>query len=94
MAVTVLIPTPLRQFAGGKSDIEVEAKTAGGALDALTSEFPDLRKHLFTEQNALRNFINVYVGDEDIRYLDGAATELPPGETVTIVPSIAGGSNS
>ena len=92
MAVTVLIPTPLRQFAGGKADIEVEAATAGEALDALTMEFPDLRKHLFTEQDALRNFINVYVGDEDIRYLDGAATELPKGETVTIVPSIAGGS--
>ena len=94
MAVTVLIPTPLRQFAGGKSEAEVEAKTAGEALDALTAEFPELRKHLFTEQDALRNFINVYVGDEDIRYLDGAGTEVPAGETVTIVPSIAGGNTA
>ena len=94
MAVTVLIPTPLRQFAGGKSEAEVEAKTAGEALDALTAEFPELRKHLFTEQDALRNFINVYVGDEDIRYLDGAATAIPPGETVMIVPSIAGGNTA
>ena len=93
MAVTVLIPTPLRQFAGGKSEAEVEAKTAGEALDALTTEFPELRKHLFTLQDALRNFINVYVGDEDIRFLDGAATEVAAGETVTIVPSIAGGSS-
>ena len=91
MAVTILIPTPLRQFAGGKSETEVEAKTAGEALDALTTEFPELRKHLFTEQDSLRNFINVYVGDEDIRYLDGAATVVPSGETVMIVPSIAGG---
>ncbi len=94
MAVTVLIPTPLRQFAGGKSEAEVEAKTAGEALDALTAEFPELRKHLFTEQDALRNFINVYVGDEDIRYLDGAATDVPSGETVMIVPSIAGGNTA
>ena len=91
MAVTILIPTPLRQFAAGKSETEVEAKTAGEALDALTTEFPELRKHLFTEQDSLRNFINVYVGDEDIRYLDGAATVVPSGETVMIVPSIAGG---
>src|SRR5438309_1209746 len=94
MAVTVLIPTPLRQFAGGKSEAEVEAKTAGEALDALTTEFPELRKHLFTEQDALRNFINVYVGDEDIRYLDGVATDVASGETVTIVPSIAGGNTA
>ncbi len=94
MAVIVLIPTPLRQFAGGKSEAEVEAKTAGEALDALTTEFPELRKHLFTEQDALRNFINVYVGDEDIRYLDGAATDVGSGETVTIVPSIAGGNTA
>ena len=94
MAVTILIPTPLRQFAGGKSEAEVEAKTAGEALDALTTEFPELRKHLFTEQDSLRNFINVYVGDEDIRYLDGAATAVAPGETVMIVPSIAGGNTA
>lgn len=94
MSVTVLIPTPLRQFAGGRSVAEVEAKTAGEALSELTTEFPELRKHLFTEQDALRNFINVYVGDEDIRYLDGAATDVASGETVTIVPSIAGGSSA
>lgn len=94
MAITILIPTPLRQFADGRSEAQVEAKTAGDALDALTTVFPDLRKHLFTEQDALRNFINVYVGDEDIRYLDGAATGVAAGETVTIVPSIAGGSSA
>lgn len=94
MAVTVLIPTPLRQFAGGRSEADVDANTAGEALDALTTEFPELRKHLFTEQDDLRNFINVYVADEDIRYLDGAATDLASGETVTIVPSIAGGNTA
>ena len=76
MAVTIVIPTPLRQFAGGNSEIEVEAATAGEALEKLTSRFGELRKHLYNEQNALRNFVNVYVGDEDIRHLDGAETSV------------------
>ena len=91
MAVTIVIPTPLRQFAGGNTEIEVEATTAGEALEQLTTRFADLRKHLFNEQNALRNFVNVYVGDEDIRHLDGVLTPIKDGETVMIVPSIAGG---
>lgn len=91
MAVTIVIPTPLRQFAGGNTEIEVEATTAGEALEQLTTRFGDLRKHLFNDQNALRNFVNVYVGDEDIRHLDGVETAIKDGETVMIVPSIAGG---
>lgn len=94
MSVTIVIPTPLRQFAGGNSEIEVNASTAGEALDALTAQYSDLRKHLYNEQNALRNFVNVYVGDEDIRHLDGAATQVKDGETIMIVPSIAGGNGS
>ena len=94
MAVTILIPTPLRQFTGGKSEVEVVAGSVGEALNALTTEFAELRKHLYTEQNALRNFINIYVGDEDIRYLDGAETPVAAGETLTIVPSIAGGNTA
>lgn len=92
MAVTVIIPTPLRQFAGGSSEIEVQASTAGDALLELTTEHAELRKHLFNEQDKLRNFINVYVGDEDIRHLDGPNTRVKDGETIMIVPSIAGGS--
>jgi len=91
MRVTIIIPTPLRQFAGGNSEIEVDAKTAGEALNALTTKFADLRKHIYNEQNTLRNFVNVYVGDEDIRYLEGENTPIKKGETVMIVPSIAGG---
>ena len=94
MSVTILIPTPLRQFAGGKSEVAVAASNVGEALNALTTEFTELRKHLYTEQDALRNFINVYVGDEDIRYLDGAETPIADNETVTIVPSIAGGNTA
>lgn len=91
MAVTIVIPTPLRQFTGGKAELEVSATTAGAALDQLTAAFPELRRHLFTEQNVLRNFVNVYVGDEDIRHLDGVTTEVKDGETIMIVPAIAGG---
>lgn len=91
MSVTIIIPTPLRQFAGGKSEIEVEAKTAGEALDKLTTEFADLKKHLYNDGGALRNFVNVYVGDEDIRDLDGTNTAVKDGGEIMIVPSIAGG---
>ena len=91
MAVTIVIPTPLRQFAGGKSEIEVEATTAGEALEKLTTEHSELRKHLYNDAGNLRNFVNVYVGDEDIRDLDGLETELKSGAEVLIVPSIAGG---
>lgn len=92
MGVTIVIPTPLRQFAGGRSEIEVNAVTAGDALRELTTEHVELRKHLYNEQDKLRNFINVYVGDEDIRHLEGADTKVRDGEAIMIVPSIAGGS--
>ena len=94
MSITIVIPTPLRQFAGGNSEIEVEAASAGEALDKLTGEYAGLRKHLYNEQNSLRNFVNVYVGDEDIRHLKGEATPVKDGETIMIVPSIAGGNTT
>jgi adenylyltransferase/sulfurtransferase len=92
MSITVLIPTALRQFAGGNAEIEVAGQTAGDALKALATQHADLKKHLFNDQNQLRSFINVYVGDEDIRAQEGLDTPLKDGETVMIVPSIAGGS--
>lgn len=91
MAVTIVIPTPLRQFTQGKSELEVAPASAGAALNELTTTFPELRRHLFTEQGVLRNFVNVYVGDEDIRHLDGVDTPVKDGETIMIVPAIAGG---
>src|SRR6185436_13438073 len=91
MPVTITIPTPLRQFAAGQSEITVEARTAGEALNHLTDTHPDLRRHLFNDQNALRNFVNVYVNDEDIRHLNGPDTPIKDGDTILIVPSIAGG---
>src|ERR1051326_497856 len=92
MAITITIPTPLRQFAGGHSEIQVKAQTAGEALNQLTTTHSELRRHLFNDQNALRNFVNVYVNDEDIRHLSGPATPVKDGDTILIVPSIAGGS--
>jgi len=91
MPVTIAIPTPLRQFAAGQSEIQVEAHTAGEALDQLTSTHSELRKHLFNDQNKLRNFVNVYVNDEDIRHVNGPETPVKEGDTILIVPSIAGG---
>src|SRR2546423_8433726 len=91
MPVTIVIPTPLRQFAGGQSEIEVSASTAGEALDQLTTTHAELRRHLFNDQNTLRNFVNVYVNDEDIRHTKGADTPVKEGDTILIVPSIAGG---
>jgi len=91
MAITIVIPTPLRQFAGGQSEIEVEAKTAGEALEQLTTTHGELKKHLYNDGGNLRNFVNVYVGDEDIRDLDGLQTEVKSGSEILIVPSIAGG---
>ena len=89
--ITVTIPTALRQYTGGSSETEVEAKTSGEALESLTAKHTELRKHLYNERNTLRNFVNVYVNDQDIRHLDGLGTPLKDGDNIMIVPSIAGG---
>jgi sulfur-carrier protein adenylyltransferase/sulfurtransferase len=91
MTVTVRIPTPLRSFAGGASELALSAATVGDALDQLVEHFPDLRRHLYADDGELRNFVNAYVNDEDMRHLDGRATPLGAGDAITIVPSIAGG---
>jgi sulfur-carrier protein adenylyltransferase/sulfurtransferase len=91
MPVTITIPTALRQFAGGKSKFEVEADTAGQALSQLSTEFAELKRHLFDDRDKLRSFVNVYVNDEDIRHQSGVETPVKDGDTLMIVPSIAGG---
>jgi MoaD family protein len=91
MPVKVMIPTPLRAYAGKRASAEFQATTVGEALSHLTKEFADLRKHLFTEEGKLRSFVNVYVNDEDIRYLAKENTPTKDGDTISIVPSIAGG---
>jgi molybdopterin/thiamine biosynthesis adenylyltransferase/rhodanese-related sulfurtransferase/molybdopterin converting factor small subunit len=94
MLVTIAIPTALRNFAAGKSRIEVQAATAGEALDQLSSQYAELRRHLYDDQNRLRSFVNVYLNDEDIRHQSGPDTALKDGDTLMIVPSIAGGSTA
>jgi adenylyltransferase/sulfurtransferase len=91
MLVTITIPTALRQFTEGNTSIKVNAGTAGEALEQLTSAHPQLRKHLYDDKNHLRSFVNVYLNDEDIRHHSGSATEVREGDTIMIVPSIAGG---
>jgi molybdopterin converting factor small subunit len=93
MAVTVLVPTPLRQFTGKQASIECSGVTVGEALGHLTSSFSELRKHLFTDDGKLRSFVNVYLNDEDIRFLEKENTRTADGDTISIVPSIAGGSS-
>lgn len=91
MGVKVIIPTPLRQYAGKKESVDLEAKTVAEALGSLTSQFGELRKHLYSDDGRLRSFVNVYVNDEDIRYLQKEKTVVQQGDTISIVPSIAGG---
>jgi adenylyltransferase/sulfurtransferase len=91
MAVTVLIPTALRQFAGGQTEIETEGATVGEVLDRVTKANSDLRKHLYSDESKLRSFVNVYVNDEDIRGTERLNTPVKDGDTISIVPAIAGG---
>jgi adenylyltransferase/sulfurtransferase len=87
----ILIPTPLRQFADKQDSVELNGATVGDVLKQLTSQYADLRRHLYNDEGKLRSFVNVYVNDEDIRYLEKDATPINDGDTVSIVPSIAGG---
>ena len=91
MPVKVIIPTPLRAYAGKQESVQLQAATVGEALSALTGQYADLKKHLFTDDGRLRSFVNVYVNDEDIRYLQKDQTPVREGDVVSIVPSIAGG---
>jgi adenylyltransferase/sulfurtransferase len=91
MAHRVLIPTPLRPYTDQQETVEVEGSTVGELLASLTGRYGDLRRHLFSDEGKLRSFVNVYVNDDDIRYLDREATALKAGDVVSIVPSVAGG---
>src|SRR2546429_6565857 len=91
MAVTVLIPTPLRPFVGGRDTLELEGGSVGELLDRLTGEHAALKPHLFATDGRLRSFVNVYVNDRDIRQLAQRETPVKAGDTVSIIPSIAGG---
>jgi len=87
----VLIPTPLRQFAGKNNSVDAAGASVGEVLGNLTTQFPDLRKQIYNDEGKLRSFVNVYLNDEDIRYMQKDATPVKDGDTLSIVPSIAGG---
>ena len=87
----VIIPTPLRQYANKQDAIELRGGTVGELLAKLTTQYGDLRRHLYTDDGKLRSFVNVYLNDEDIRYLQKESTPVKESDVVSIVPSIAGG---
>jgi molybdopterin synthase sulfur carrier subunit len=91
MAVTIRIPTTLRPMSGGKSEVEVEGSTLAEVLTNLDASHPGFRDRLFDDEGALRRFVNVFVADDDVRYLQGLDTVVPDGETVAIIPAVAGG---
>jgi molybdopterin synthase sulfur carrier subunit len=92
MSVLVRIPTPLRPLTRGQAEVTVEAHTIAALIEGLEAEYAGLRERLCEDGGAIRRFINIYVNEEDIRFLDGTATALRPGDQVSIVPAIAGGS--
>jgi adenylyltransferase/sulfurtransferase len=89
----VSIPTPLRQFTEQKDTVEYAGATVGEVLNSLTGQFGGLRQHLFNDEGKLRSFVNIYLNDEDIRYLEKTDTAVKDSDTITIIPSIAGGLN-
>jgi sulfur-carrier protein len=91
MAVVVRIPTPLRAITKGAAEVKAEAQTVGDAIQDLERQFPGMRERILEEGGQIRRFINIYVNQEDIRFLQGDQTALKPGDEVSIVPAIAGG---
>jgi len=91
MGVSVRIPTQLRTLADGAAEVAVDGKTVGEVLAALDTAHPGFRGRLFDDGGQLRRFVNVFVADEDVRFLKGLDTEVAPGTTVSIIPAVAGG---
>jgi molybdopterin converting factor small subunit len=91
MSVTVRVPTQLRQLTGGTGEIQVEGATVGEALKALDAAHPGFAERLFDEAGGLRRFVNVFLDDEDIRFLDGLSTPVADRQTLSVVPAVAGG---
>jgi len=91
MSVTVRIPTTLRPLSGGVSTVSVEGATLGEVLTNLEAVHPGFKERLFDDKGGLRRFVNLFVADDDVRYLQGLETPVPAGETVSIIPAVAGG---
>jgi molybdopterin synthase sulfur carrier subunit len=91
MSIVVRIPTPLRRLTNGQDKVDVEADSLGGVIDAMNEQYPGLRDRICDDQGQLRNFVNVYVNGEDVRFLQGLDTPTTAGDEVSVVPAVAGG---
>ena len=91
MATKILIPTPLRPYTDKKDAVEADGATVGELLADLTTKHAGLKAHLYNDQGKLRSFVNIYLNDDDIRYLQKEATKVSSGDTLSIIPSVAGG---
>lgn len=89
--IVVRIPGPLRALTDGAAEVEVRGGTVAGVLERLVADHPGLRRHLLTEDGTVRDYVNIFVDDDDVRYLDGPSTAVTADHVITIVPSIAGG---
>ena len=91
MSIVVRIPTPLRRLTNGQDKVDVEGDDLGGVIDAMNDQYPGIRERICDDQGQLRNFVNVYVNGEDVRFLQGLETPTTPGDEVSVVPAVAGG---
>ena len=91
MSVMVRIPTPLRRLTNGQDKVSVEGQSLGDVVGALEDQFPGIKERLCDETGELRNFVNVYVNGEDVRFLEGLKTETKAGDEISVVPAVAGG---
>ena len=91
MSVMVRIPTPLRRITQGQDKVSVEGQNLNDVISSLDAQFPGIRDRLCDEQGELRNFVNLYVNGEDVRFLDGLNTTTNPGDEISVVPAVAGG---
>ena len=91
MSVSVRIPTPLRRVTNGQDKVSIEGATLNEIVASLDAQFPGFKERLCDEQGELRNFVNIYVNGEDVRFLDGLSTATSSGDEISIVPAVAGG---
>ena len=89
--IKVRIPTPLRPMTGGKNEVEIAGNTVAEIIDNLENSYPGLKEKLCEENGNVRKFLNIYLNDEDIRFMDSLATEVREGDTLALIPAIAGG---
>jgi sulfur-carrier protein len=91
MSVRVRVPTILRTYTKGESEVDADGATLADVIEALDRTYPGIRGRIVDEQGSLRRFVNVYVGNDDVRFLDGLSTSTPDGATVSVIPAVAGG---